>query len=113
MKYHQKPCIKAKKVIGRGKRSKKLNELKPFKSINMNLKSFLEIRPVQKEVPPSHRLQDHPFGLKEDKTLEIIFQNHLSHISLSHIEQQCQESLIQGKIYIQRKVSCEFITLRS
>ena len=29
-------------------------------------------------------------------------QNHLSHPSLSHIEQECQESLIQEKIHIKK-----------
>ena len=31
-------------------------------------------------------------------------QNHLSYPSLSHKEQECQESLIQGKIHIQQKI---------
>ena len=38
-----------KKVIGRGKRSKKMNEVKPVENINNNLQSFLEISPVQRE----------------------------------------------------------------
>ena len=54
-----KPCIKTKNVIDRGKRSKTLNEVKPVAKICKNPHSFLEISPVQKEVLPSHKLQDH------------------------------------------------------
>ena len=43
----------------RGKRRKTLNEVKPVKNKNKNLQSFLEISPVQNEVFPSHKLQDH------------------------------------------------------
>ena len=50
-----------KKVIDRGKRSKTLSEVKPVENINKNLQSFLEISPVQKEVLPSHKLQDHAY----------------------------------------------------
>ena len=39
-------------------RSKTPNEVKPVKNKNKNSQSFLEKSPVQKEVPPSHRLQD-------------------------------------------------------
>ena len=46
-----------KKVIDRGKRSKTLSEVKPVGNINKNLQSFLEIRPMQKGVLPSHILQ--------------------------------------------------------
>ena len=42
-----------KKVIDRGKRSKILSEVKPVENISKNLQSFLEITPVQKEVPLS------------------------------------------------------------
>ena len=45
-----KPCIKTKKVINRGKRSK-----------SKNLQSFLEISPVEKEVFSSHTLRDHAY----------------------------------------------------
>ena len=38
------------KTFDRGKRSKTLSEVKPIESLNKNLQSFLEIRPVQKEV---------------------------------------------------------------
>ena len=43
------------------KKSKILSEVKPVENISKNLKSFLEIRPVQKEVPLSHKLQDHAY----------------------------------------------------
>ena len=42
------------------------------------------------------------FGLKEDNPSQRNCQNQLSHPSLSHIEQECQESMIQGKIHIQQ-----------
>ena len=50
---------KKRKVINRGDRSKMLNEVKPIKTINKNLQSFLETCPIKKEVLPSHKLQDH------------------------------------------------------
>ena len=50
-----------KEVINRGKRSKTLNEVKQVENISENLQSFLEISPVQKEDPPSHKQQDHAF----------------------------------------------------
>ena len=50
-----------KKVIDRGKRSKILSEVKPVENISKNPQSFLEISPVQKEVLPSHKLQDHAY----------------------------------------------------
>ena len=40
----------------RGKRSKKLSELKQVEIISKNLHSFLEITHVQKEALPSHKL---------------------------------------------------------
>ena len=58
MKLHQNPCIK-KKVINRGKIIKTLSEVKPVENISKNPQSFLEISPMQKEVLPSHKLQDH------------------------------------------------------
>ena len=42
------------------------------------------------------------FRLKEDDLLQRKCQNQLSHPSLSHIEQERQESLIQLKVYIQQ-----------
>ena len=55
-----KPCIKT-KVIGRGKRSETLIEVKPVEKISKNPQSFLEISVVQKEVLPSHKLKDHAY----------------------------------------------------
>ena len=58
-------------MISRGKKSKTLSEVKPVENRSKNLQSFLEIRPVQKEVLPSHKQQDYAyeyqnsFGLKE------------------------------------------------
>ena len=45
-----------KKVIDKGKRSKTLSEVKPVEIISKNLQSFLDIRPMQKEVFPSDKL---------------------------------------------------------
>ena len=56
-----KTAYKTKKVIDRGKKSETLNEVKPVENINKIPVSFLEISPVQKEVPPSHKLQDHAY----------------------------------------------------
>ena len=108
MKWNQKPCIEMRKVIDRGKRSKILSEVKPVENISKNLQSSLEISCMQKEVLPSHKLHNHayelynPFGLKEDNPSQRNCLNQLSHPSLSQIEQECQESLIQGKIHIQQ-----------
>ena len=81
-----------KKVIDREKKSKALREVKPVENMSKNLGSFLEISPVQKEILPSHKLQDHayeyqnPFGLKEDNLSQRNCQNQLSHQGLSHTE---------------------------
>ena len=97
-----------KKVTDRGKRSEPLSEIKLVENISKNLQIFLVISPMQKEVLLSHKLQDHayeyqnPFELKEDNLSQRNCQNQLSHPGLSHIEQECQESLIQGKILIQQ-----------
>ena len=110
MKQNQKLCTKTKKVNDRGKRSNTLSKVKPVANISRNLQSFLEASPVQKEVVPSHKLLDHayeyynPFGLKENNISKRFCQNKLSHAGLSHIEQECQENLIQGKIYIQQNL---------
>ena len=111
MKSNQKPCTKLKKVIDRGKRSKTLSEVKPVENINKNLLSFPEINRMQKEVLLSHKPRDHaykyqfPFELKEDNLSQRNCQNQLSHPGLSHTEQECQESLIQGKIHNQQNSS--------
>ena len=59
MKWNQKPSIKMKKVIDRGKRSMTLSEVKPVGNISKNPQK--EIRPMQKEVLPSHKLQGHAY----------------------------------------------------
>ena len=111
MKQNQKLCITTKKVIDRGKRSKTLSEVKQVENISMKLQSFLEISSVQKEALPSHKLQDHayeyynPSGFKGDNLSERNCQNQLSHPRLSHIEQECQKSLIQGKIHNQQNLN--------
>ena len=48
-----------KRQIDKGKRSKTLNEVNPVKNIIKNPQSFLQVNLVQKEVFPSHKLQDH------------------------------------------------------
>ena len=95
----------------RGKRSKTLSEeVKPVENLGKNLQSFLEISPVEKEVLPSNKLREtayeywNPFRLKEDNPSLRNCQNHLSHPGLPHIEQECQESLIQGKIRNQQNL---------
>ena len=80
------------------------DEVKPVENISKNLQSFLEISPVQKEDLLSHKLRDYAyeywnlFELKEDNRSQRNCQNQLIHPGLSHIEQECQESLIQGRI---------------
>ena len=108
MKQNKKPCTKTKKVIDRGKRSKTLSEVKPMENISKNLQSFLVIIPMQNEVLLSHKLQDiaykcqNPFGLKETNLSQRNCQNRFSHPGLSHRQQECQESWIQGKIQNQQ-----------
>ena len=58
---HQKLVIKTKKVIDTRKRNKTMSEVKPVENISKNPQSFLEISPVQKEVLPSHKLEDHAY----------------------------------------------------
>ena len=57
----QKQCTKTKMVIDRGSRSKTPNKLNPVENKNKNSLNFLEKGPVQNEVPPSHKLQDHAY----------------------------------------------------
>ena len=100
-----------KKVTDRGKRSKTMSEVKPVENITKNLQSFVEISPMQNKVLLQHKLRDHayecqnPFGLKEDKLSLRNCQDQLSHPVLSHTEQECQENLIQGKIYNQKNLN--------
>ena len=54
MKQYQKPSIKAKKVIDRGKRSRTIRKVKPFQNIHKNLQSFLEISLVHKDTSFLH-----------------------------------------------------------
>ena len=58
---NQKLCITTKEVIGGGKRSKTLSEIKLVENISKNLQSFLEISSLQKEVLLLHKLQDHAY----------------------------------------------------
>ena len=98
-------------MIDRRKRSKALNEVKPVENISRSPQIFLEICPMEKEALPSNKLQDlgyeeqNPFRLNKDNPSKRNCQNQSSHPSFSHIEQECQESLIQGKICIQQKLS--------
>ena len=63
---------------------------------------------MQKEVLHSHQLQDHAYeyynslGFREDNLSQGNCRNQSSHPGLSHTEKECQESLIQGKIYNQQ-----------
>ena len=60
MKWRQKLCSKKETVIGRGKKMKHTtSEVMPVENINKNPRSSLEISPVQMEVPPSRKRQDH------------------------------------------------------
>ena len=45
------------------------------------------------------------FGLEEDNSSQRNCQNQLIHPSSSHIEQECQENLIQGKIHNQQSLN--------
>ena len=47
------------KIIYRENGNKTVSEVKPVKNISENPQSFLEKSPVQKEVHPSHKVQDH------------------------------------------------------
>ena len=49
------------RVTGIEKISKTLSEVEPVENISKNLQSFLEISPMQKEVLPSDKLQDHAY----------------------------------------------------
>ena len=104
MKQNQK--LHKDKVIDRGKRSKTLSEVKQVKNVIKNLQSFLEIRPLQKEVLSSCNLQNYayekqnPFKFKEDNHQEI-----LSHPCLSLVEPECWRNLIQEKIQIQQNLN--------
>ena len=49
------------KVINGLKTSKTMSETKPVKDTNKNPQGFLEVSLVQKEVLPSHKLQNHVY----------------------------------------------------
>ena len=95
-------------MMDRGKRSKTLSEVKPVKNISKNLQGFQEISLLQNEVLSTNKLQDlgyeyqNLFKLKEDNPSQRNCQYQLSHLCLSHIEQECEESLIQERIHIQQ-----------
>ena len=48
-------------MIDIGKRSKTQSKVKPAENVSKNLQSFLEVSLVQKEIPPSYKLQDHAY----------------------------------------------------
>ena len=90
-------------MISSRKRRKILSEVKPVENIGKTSQRFLEVSLMQKEILPSHNCKT--FGLKEDNPLQRNYQNQLSHPGLSHIEQECQGSLIHGKIYMQQNMN--------
>ena len=47
-------------------------------------------------------MSSNPVILKEDNLSQKNCRNQLSHPGLSHTKQECQESLIQGKIHNQQ-----------
>ena len=55
MKQYRNLCTKKRKVIDRGKRTNSVENIKK------NPQSFSEIRRMQTEVPPSHKMQDHAY----------------------------------------------------
>ena len=59
MKSHQTPCTKMKTVIDREKRSKKMNVVNPQNQAKSSELSIDTSR--EKEVPLSHKLQDHAY----------------------------------------------------
>ena len=90
-----------------------MSEVKPVENTNKNLQSLLEVSPVQKEVLPSHKLQEHayeyqiPFGLKEDELSQRNCQNQLRPKRLSHTEQEHLENMI----YNSRDIVCNRLKL--
>ena len=48
-------------MINREKRNKTMSEVKPVENMRKNPRSFLETSSMQKEVLPSHKLQDHAY----------------------------------------------------
>ena len=66
---------------------------------------------MQKEVLLSHKVRHHAyeyyncFGLKEDNFSQRNCQAQLSHPGLPYTEQECQVSVIQGKICNQQNLN--------
>ena len=103
MKY-QKPWRNTQKVTDKEKRSKRLNEVRPFENINKNPHSLLDISSEQKKVSPSHKVQDHvqeeqnPFGSKEDNPTQRNCKNQLSHPSLTHISKNVRRKWFKERL---------------
>ena len=85
-----------------------MNEEETAKNINKDSQKFLELGLVQNEFLLSYKLQgnayesQNPFRLKEDSPSLRNCQYQLSYPSLFVIQQECQESLIRGKIHSQQ-----------
>ena len=103
-------------MINREKRSKALSEVKLVK--NKKKKESAEFSRDQSfQVPCKRKSFLHincetnaygyynPFRLKGDNISQRNRQSQLNHAGLCHIEQECQESLIQGKIHNQQNLN--------
>ena len=64
----------------------------------------MEVKPVKNICKVLQSFQN-PSGLKKDNHSQRDCLNQLSHQSLSHIKQEHQESLTQGKIHIQQNLN--------
>ena len=94
-------------MIDRGKQSKTLSEVKLIENISENPRNFLEISPIPKKVPPSHKLQHHaheqpnPFVSKEGNSSQRNCQNWVIQVCLTqsinvwgvHMQQNLNEDL--------------------
>ena len=58
-------------MIDKEKRSKTLSEVKHFKNVSKNPHSFLEISPMQKEVDPALKLQEHAYEYEHAESFQI------------------------------------------
>ena len=95
------------KMIDGRKRSKTKNEVKPVENINKNQLNFLEIDPVQKEVLRSCKIRPciwviDSVRVKGRKPLTDKLTEWIKSSKFVSIKQECQETLIQGKIHIQQ-----------
>ena len=93
-------------MIDREKRSKTPSEVTPVEDISRNLQSFLEISSTQKEVLPSQTARPctwviECFQIKGRYTLTERFPESIESSKFVS-EEECQESLIQGKIHMQQ-----------